>query len=280
VTDGLSVGLAISPRFTTFAPLLFGGRLEEGLNVVAELGFDVVELSLRGPDDVDAEWLRKALSQRGLRLAAIATGQACLFDSLCLATSDPAARVAAIDRLKQQIDLAARLGSDVIVGGIRGRLTGDHSEQVRQRDGASAALQECAGHARARGVRLHIEAINRYETNFANTAAEVLELIDEVGSDGLTVLLDTFHMNIEEASIESALRLAGARLGYVHFADSNRRAPGQGHIDFTSILATLAEVGYQGVIAAEIVPLPDDSVAACQTAEFWAAARSRTSLTT
>jgi sugar phosphate isomerase/epimerase len=75
-------------------------------------------------------------------------------------------------------------------------------------------------------------------------------------------------MNIEDASIEKGLRLAGDRLWHVHIADSNRRYPGSGHLNFASIFATLEDMGYHGFVSAEILPLPDPDTAAQKTIEF------------
>jgi sugar phosphate isomerase/epimerase len=263
------IGLAISPRPSGFAPLLFAGALEEGLNVAARLGFAAVELSLRSPSDVEPERLASMLSENQLGLAAIATGQACLFDSLCLASPDPNVRAAAAGRLSGAVELAALFQAAVIVGGIRGRLSGSHSEQAGQRAGAVAAMRDCARLAAGRGVTLLLEPINRYETNFVNTAAEGLALLTEIGEPSMKLLLDTFHMNIEERNLADAVRSAGDRLGYVHIADSNRRAPGQGHVNFAELIDALDQIAYRGLLVAEVMPIPDDVGAAQLTAEFW-----------
>jgi len=263
------LGFAISPRPSPFAPLLFAGRLEEGLKVAADLGFSAVELSLRAPSDVQPEHLASMLEDRRLRLCAIATGQACLVDSLCLSSSDPDIREAAAGRLCGAIDLASRFGAAVIVGGIRGRLVGPPGEQASQRAGAVEAIRGCAVHAAERGVTLLLEPINRYETNFVNTAAQGLAVLDEIAHPSMKLLLDTFHMNIEEPSLEEAVLAAGDRLGYVHVADSNRRAPGQGHTDFAGLVSALGKIAYEGMLVAEILPLPEDAEAARLTAAFW-----------
>jgi len=259
------IGLAISPRPSGFAPLLFSGALEEGLNVAAKLGFAVVELSLRSPGDVEPERLASMLSENQLGLAAIATGQACLFDSLCLASPDPNIRAAAAGRLSGAVELAARFQGAVIVGGIRGRLVGSHSEQAGQRAGAVAAMRDCARLAAGLGVTLLLEPINRYETNFVNTAAEGLALLTEIGEPSMKLLLDTFHMNIEEADMAAAIRAGKDVIAHVHFVDSNRRPAGLGHIDYAPIVTALREIGYDRFVSAEALPYPDPEAAARQT---------------
>lgn len=82
------------------------------------------------------------------------------------------------------------------------------------------------------------------------------------------LMLDVFHMNIEEASIERSLEAAGERCWHVHIADSNRRYPGAGHLDFDGVFAALERMGYQGYVSAELFPLPDPDTAAGETIAF------------
>jgi len=266
--EDFQFGVALSPRETSFGPLLFMGQLERGMAAVAEAGFDAVELSLRTSQDVTASELEALLDQHGLGLSAVATGQSCLHDFLCLADPDSQVREAAVERLKSLILFASRFGTPAIIGGIRGSFSGSPETYAQQMEGAIEAVQECAGFAAEQNTSLLIEPINRYETNFINNAQEGLRFLEEVGEPNVKLLLDTFHMNIEEQDMHASLREAGDCLGYIHFADSNREALGRGHIDFTSILQTLASIGYKGIITAEILPIPDDLTAIQQTADF------------
>lgn len=261
-------GVAVSPQDTIFAPLLFAGKLAEGLKAAAEYGFQAVEISLRSARDLSAEALGSMLDRHGLSLTAIATGQACLQDSLCLADPNPEVREAAVERLQSLIELAGCFQAYVIVGGIRGWLKGSPQEQQQTRAAVTRALRECADFAAHRGVTLLVEPINRYETNFINTVSEALGWIEEIGHPGVRLLLDTFHMNIEETDLPSVLRTASRSLAALHIADSNRRAPGYGHLDFIPILEALVEIGFEGPITAEILPLPNAEAAIKQTAEF------------
>jgi sugar phosphate isomerase/epimerase len=261
--------VAISPRAIAFGPLLFAGDLNRGLRIAGELGFEVVELSLRAPADIDLVALKRLLRDSGLAVSALATAQACLFDSLCLTSDQASVREATVKHLQAEIALASELGSAIIFGGIRGRLEGEPAVQAGRRAAALDAMARCAHHAAGMGVEILIEPINRYETNFINTTDEAIALLDELKLPGLSILLDTFHMNIEEVSITDAIRQTGSRLGYMHLVDSNRRAPGQGHLPFDSILHVLDDIGFAGPLVAEVMPLPDDETAARHTAKFW-----------
>lgn|GEM_PF-16501 len=255
------LGVALSPRPTAFGPLLFTGRLEEGMRLAARKGMEAVELSLRSASDVQADELLALLQETGLVVSAIATGQACIEDAICLCDDDRERQAIAIHHLEAIIRLASRLQAAVIIGGIRGRLTGAEQEQDRQREAAVETIRAAADYAAQLGVDVLLEPINRYETNFVNTLAEGARLIEQIGLPSLKLLADTFHMNIEEVNIQHALQGAGQHLGYVHLADNNRLAPGQGHIDFSQVISTLSRIGYRGYLVAEILPLPDDQTA-------------------
>ncbi len=119
------------------------------------------------------------------------------------------------------------------------------------------ALRECSEAARPQSVRLALEPINRYETTLVNTVVQGLDLIERVGADNFGLLLDTFHMNIEEPNIEASIRACGKRVFHFHVADSNRWYPGAGHLDFRSLLTALFATGYRGFVSGEFIPQPD-----------------------
>ncbi len=263
-------GIALSPRLTKFGPVMFSGHLFEGLKAVSAAGFKYVELSLRSPTDVNPDELNKTLAELDLKITSVATGQACLFDQLCLGNENEKQRNKAIDHFKSMALFARQINSGaIIIGGIRGRLAGNDAEFQRNFENGVAAIRECAEWADAHEMPLVIEPINRYETNWILTAEDGCNLLNKIGVDSVKLLLDTFHMNIEESSIVDAINKTGNRLGYVHFADNNRHAPGQGQTDFKSILAALERIGYSGPIVAEVLPLPDDLAAINKTADFW-----------
>ncbi|HID85813.1 MAG TPA: ribose 5-phosphate isomerase B [Anaerolineae bacterium] len=261
------LSVAMAPCPAPFGPLLFAGRLWDGIAAAADCGFHAIELNLRAPSDVDADELRARLDAVGLRLSALGTGQAYLADGLSLADPSPEVQKQVVARLQSHVRLAARFGAAVIIGGVRGRFAGHQDDWHAQRERALESLRAIARSASDHGVQLLVEPLNRYETNFINTVAEGLAFLEDLGEPGVKLLLDTFHMNIEEASLAEGVRQAGSRLGYVHLADSNRCALGMGHVDFASVMAALDDVGYRGYLSAEILPLPDDLTATRRAGE-------------
>ena len=261
-------GASMSPHPSSFAPLLFAGRLAEGIEALSKSGFSAVEISLRQAGDLDIQWLDKRLSELGLVVSAFATGRMCLEELLCLSNTNPVVRKQLYERLVCFIELAAHFKASLIIGGVRGKLSGNDHQKSEQFNAAVDNLRRCALFAGDLGVNLLLEPINRYETNFINLAQEGVELIEAIGHPCVKLLLDTFHMNIEEIDPCLTIRKSSKHLGYVHLSDNNRHAPGQGHINFPAIFEALADIGYQGFITAEILPLPDDATALTQTGKF------------
>lgn len=219
-------------------------------------GYDGVELAVRDPSRLDLAALERTLSSARLPVAALATGTAYAVDGLSYTHPDAAIRLAARQRVAAHCRLAARIGGLVILGLVRGRLQpGVSLDQAVawMREGVGAACE--AG--QALGVNLVLEPINRYETDLTPTAEEGLAFLGNLGAGNIGLLLDTYHMNIEEADICQGFRQAGSSLHHVHAADSNRCYPGAGHIDFPAVVATLQAMGYSGYLSAEILPRPD-----------------------
>ncbi|HXF81496.1 MAG TPA: 5-keto-L-gluconate epimerase [bacterium] len=257
----MKLALVVSVEETAFDAVAVRGGWREGIALAAELGYEGVELAVRDPAAVDPEALARAARSAGLAVPAIGTGQAYLKDGLSLCDADEGVRTRAIERMEAHIRLAGSLGAAVIVGLLRGRLAGGGPAARARLERSLHALLPIAERAK---VPILIEPINRYETDFLTTIDEVVAFARRLGSPVLGVLADTFHMNIEERSMTAALAAAGERLRHVHVADSNRLAPGWGHLDFAAIIRALREIGYDGFLSAEILPQPDPRAAARQ----------------
>jgi D-psicose/D-tagatose/L-ribulose 3-epimerase len=131
---------------------------------------------------------------------------------------------------------------------------------------AVECLKPIADHARKQKVRIALEPLNRFETNFLNRHDQALCLADAVGPD-VGVCLDAFHINIEESDPYAAIRKVGKKLNNFHIADNNRRAPGEGTWDWKKLLGTLKEIGYSGYLTTEFVVPFDRSPLAKKTAD-------------
>lgn len=257
----MKLSIVVSMQPARFQAATFKGNLEENLQTIAALGYAGVELAIRDPNLVNIDQLEKITRGLGLSVPAIGTGQAWGEEGLSFTDPDKEIRRSTIERIKAHIPVASRFGAVIIIGLIRG-IVKPGVEPNQAMDWLIDALKECTSAANMHGVRLALEPINRYETTLINTVAEGLELIESVGADNLGLLLDTFHMNIEEPNLEQSIRTCGAHIFHFHVADSNRWYPGAGHLDFRSILNTLETTGYSGWISGEFLPKPDARIAA------------------
>jgi sugar phosphate isomerase/epimerase len=257
----MKLGIVLSTHAAQFQAVAFKGDFETNVAKIARLGYDGVELAIRDPNLVDADELLRVVSAHGLEVPAIGTGQAWGEEALSFTDPDPVVRQAATQRVRDHAPLAARFDAAIIIGLLRGivRPGVDHDQAM---DWLVEALQTCSAAAAPYGVRLALEPINRYETTLINTVTEGLALVERVGTGNLGLLLDTFHMNIEEPSIEDSIRTCGDRIFHFHVADSNRWYPGAGHLDFHRILETLFATGYEGYVSGEFMPQPDAGTSA------------------
>ncbi|NLP09969.1 sugar phosphate isomerase/epimerase [bacterium] len=261
----MKLSIVLSTQPASFSALAYKGELEKNLAKIHALGYDGVELAVRDPALLNLDELRTLLSRHQLPVAAIGTGQAFGEDGLSLTHADDSVRRKAIQRLRSQLALAQSLNAVVIVGLLRGLCPDRSRIQAMERRLAVSLTVALRGFEQ---VRVVLEPINRYETPLLNTVASALGFLDRLGLDQVGLLLDTFHMNIEEPSLPDSIRMAGDRLFHFHLADSNRWHPGAGHIDFPVLVKTLEEIGYRNYLSAEILPMPNADAAAENTIRY------------
>ncbi|MCL2057440.1 MAG: sugar phosphate isomerase/epimerase [Oscillospiraceae bacterium] len=255
---------ALPSAFTVFR------GVGQGIGTAAELGYDGVELAVRDGSEFAPEYIDGLLRKHGMALSAVSTGQLFADRKLWLSARDEAVRKKAVREFLSIVNLASAFGCLVNIGRARGYVEdGDSYDDAAGR--FTESMGAVASHAERRGVGLVLEPVNRYETNFINSVADGAALIDmlrHAGIGNVRLMPDFFHMNIEDASIEGSLREHRDLVGYVHAADSNRRAPGWGHLDFASLAGALQEIGYDGWVSVEALPLPDAKSAAGQAIAY------------
>ena len=263
----MKTAIVLSTHQAKFEAVSFKGDLEQNLGSIGDLGFNGVELAVRDPALVDAAELAELCGSRGLAVPAIGTGQAWGDDGLSFTDPDKDIRRQAVERVRSHVALAAELDAMVIIGLVRGTIF-----EGMDRDHAYALMidgfKACAEEAEKRGVRIAFEPLNRYETKLINSAEDGLEVMEKAGSENIGLLLDTFHMNIEEPSIIESIKRVGSRIYHFHVADSNRHYPGAGHLDFPAIFKVLFDTGYDGFVSGEFLPVPGPVESAKKMMEF------------
>ncbi len=218
---------------------------EKAVGEAKKYPLDFIEIALLDPPSVDAEHSRKLLEKAEMP-AVCSLG----LPEACWASVHPEK---AIEFLKVAIDKTVDMGglalSGVTYGGI-GERTGLPPTQG-ELDNVARVLEQIASYAKAKGILLGIEPVNRYETHLINTGWQAVEMIERVGNDNLFIHLDTYHMNIEEKGVANGILAAREHLKYIHLSESDRGVPGAGTCDWDEIYAALAAIGFKGGLAME-----------------------------
>ena len=259
--------IAISTPGAQFSALAMKENFRESIRRVAELGYDAVELHIRDPNTIDADEIERLLNQYRLPVPTLGTGQAYGEEGISFADPDPKIREKAVQRIKDQMDLALRLGIPrVTIGLVRGTVK-PKADKDRAEECVIECMVRCLDYNPA--ITLVLEPLNRYETSLYNDTASAKAVIDRVGKPNLKMLIDTFHMNIEEPNIIESIHCVKDDISHVHFADSNRWPPGCGHINFKEIIGALREIKYEGAISAEVLPKPTPEDCLRLTIEYY-----------
>jgi sugar phosphate isomerase/epimerase len=182
------------------------------------------------------------------------------------ASADPDVRRRALDFIRSIIDIAGPLGAPAIIGSMQGR-TGEGVDRKTALHYLGQALEILGERAEGYDVPVLFEPLNRYETDLVNTVEAGVALLRPMWVGKARLLIDLFHMNIEESDIAAAVRAGGDFIGHLHFVDSNRRPAGCGHLDYAPVARALADIGYDGFASAEALPHPDSDAAAAKTIE-------------
>lgn len=242
-------------------------RFPEIAQHVARLGFDLLEVPIESTTDLDYQKAAVVVNELGLQTSVCAA----MSPDRDLIHRDESVRKNAMSYVRHCVDAAQTLGATNVVGplysavGRTWQATAD--ERKRDVDLLVNELKELSAYAHERGVVLCVEPLNRFETSFLNLASQAIEIADAVGHPGCGLLLDTFHMNIEEQSIGAAIRSAASRLKHLHACENDRGAPGSGHIQWTDVVDACRAINYQGPAVIESFTSAVKSIA--RAAAIW-----------
>jgi len=247
---------------------IYSHDLEVAFENLAAMGYDGVELMTRTPHRLDGEGIRHSLEKHGLELVGLCTGHVFGEDGLGLVGLGEDIGHQAMERLKGFIDFAAQYGVEGALVNIgRSRGPGHPHEGERTWSEMETAFRTLAEYAAPLGVRIVLEPINVLQAAYIHTAQDGIAMVKRVNHPNFGLMLDTYHMNIEDVDIYDSLHQAQPYLWFIHFTDNNRRWPGSAHLDFARIVAVLEEISYEGYISLEILPWPDPDTAAKSSIE-------------
>ncbi len=218
----------------------------------ADIGFDILEISagdLLKMSDCELDELKALTKDLGIKITSN-IGPAKKYD---VGSSDASVRADGVKFLSDIMKKMDRLDSRSIVGVMYTYWPNDFTDLDKDAIWARAveSVKKLGGVAGDLGIDFCLEVVNRFETHILNTAEEGVRFCRDVDMPAVKLLLDTFHMNIEEDNLPDAFRTAGKLLGHVHVGEGNRRLPGVGHLPWAEMGAALREIGFDGNVVME-----------------------------
>ena len=241
-------------------PFVLGPDLDEGFQIAADLGFDAVEIFPPSLESVDSVRIRQLCTRHSLNLSTIGTGGGAIAQGLTLTDPDSDVRRKANEYIRHIIEIAGDLGGAAIIGSMQGKSAGRDKDEILKILGEATA--ELGEYSSRWDQNLFFEPLNRYESDLVNRLGDAARLIESNNAENTRILADLFHMNIEEPDIAESIRENARHIGHVHFVDSNRWPAGCGHTDLHGALEALTQSGFDGFLAVESFPLPDQLTAA------------------
>jgi D-psicose/D-tagatose/L-ribulose 3-epimerase len=234
---------------------------------IAAFGFDAIELPIEQPGDWDPVRTRDLLASHGLAVAGVC---AVTSPGRDLVNTTPQVVEATAAYLVSCVDSAAAVGAACVGGPVYAAVGRTWRMAPADRAVCHAdfrrALLPVAEYAGERGVSIGVEALNRYETSFVNTVEQAVELIDGLPRN-VGLMIDTYHMNIEEADPYRAVAVAGPYIKHVQVSGTDRGAPGADHFDWPRFFAALASTGYRGSVCIESFTAQNEAIAVA--ASIW-----------
>jgi len=248
--------VTIAPSVTAYQ-----GPLEETFRAISAYGYDGVELMTINPKKLDVNEIKATAEKYSLDIPLVCTGE--VYGQLGLSFGDPDEKIreTATQRLCEIIDFAGELGANINLGRSRGLYRDDTPRELTYK-WALEGMKALAARGEKAGVKVALETVTIMQTNFINTVAEAAKVVDEVASDNFKLMMDVFHLNIEERDMLAAIKNFASYNIHVHLADNNRRYPGHCGMDFERVIRAFYDVGYDGAFCTEIFQIPDQDTAA------------------
>ncbi|MHA6250268.1 sugar phosphate isomerase/epimerase family protein [Pontibacter sp. CAU 1760] len=218
---------------------------------IREMGYDMVEIPVEDPALIDVRKVKEALAKNGLQpiiCGAFGTNRDLTHD-------DPAYHQTSFAYIEACLDICMGLGASFFAGPMysavgKARLVSPEQKRVEW-ERAVTNLRKVCEMAEARGLEIALEPLNRFESDLVNTAEDVLRLVNDINNPAAKVLLDGFHMNIEEPDIERAIRLAGDKLIHLQVSENYRGTPGTGQTRWDAYQRGLEAIDYRGAVSIE-----------------------------
>lgn len=256
---GVSTWLWTSPLTTE--------KLEKLVAHAADMGFDLIEVPIEDPTLVDYPHAAQVIRDHGLSVSVCAA----MGGDRDLIHPDEDVRTRAAGYVQECIDIAHEVGSDRVGGPLYSAVGRCWRATPEEREAdielLVQQLRPLATYAEERDVTLCVEPLNRFETSFLNLTEQVVDVVDRVDHPACQILLDTFHLGIEEKDLGAAIRLAGDRLRHLQVSDNDRGVPGTGHLPWAEVAEALEDIGYDDPVVIE--SFTDENESMAKAASIW-----------
>lgn len=243
VSFGVSTWLWTSPFTTASVPELF--------SKIAGMGFDVVEIAVEDPALIDVEAVKEGLAKYKLK----ANICGAFGPSRDLTHEDPAVHQNCFDYISACLDICVAVGTDFFGGPMYSAVGKARMVSPLQRKKewnlAVRNLRVVCEMAAARGIKIALEPLNRFESDLVNTAEDVLRLVNDIDHPAACIMLDGFHMSIEERDVEQAIITAGNKLIHLQVSENYRGTPGTGQTPWAAYRKGLEAIHYKGTVTIE-----------------------------
>ena len=233
------------------------------------MGYKGIELAILEPEKIPVQKIKEIADSYEMEIPALGTGSTYLRFGYSFGDVKPKVRKKAINRIKKYIEFATVAESRIIIGLIRGRRKHDNTPDF-ERKKIIESLKICSKLAEENKVELLFEPINSFEIDSFNNIKDSLELISQVGSNNLRLMIDSFHIHLEEdpTTIWNDLEINAEKVAHIHLADDTRRAPGTGHFDFKRLLEIFEKKNYRSFASIETIMKPSFEEVAKKTMEY------------
>lgn len=239
----------------------YQGDLEKSYSAVAEQGYDGVELMINNPSKIDVDEIIRLSEKYNLPISMVCTGEVFGQSGISFTDPDITRREEAIKRVKDSIDLALKVGTNLVnIGRVRGGLSldGNHDEE---RALSVAGIKEVSEYALEHNAIIALEPVNSIAATFINSTQDGMKIVDEIGLPSLKLMLDSNHMFLDDIDPIKSLEEAKDYFVFVHLADSNRLYPGNCKFDFKTFIEKLKEIDYNGWLSVEVFQRPSQDIA-------------------
>lgn len=258
----MKTSVAVAEHIAENLPVPLRGPFSTTIRIASEIGYNAVEIHVNRPLELDIDDLMASLDKYNMMVSSISTGGAYSIDHISMSHKEESKRLQAVQRMREHIDLAKKVGGALVVIGVIKGLVSECDSKEQYIDNYTKSLRECLKYAEDKGVLIVMESSTKLESDIFNTINECLEFIKGINSPKFKLHLDSYHMQREENNMYEDILGAGDMVAHMHISDEDRMYPDGNHCDFPLMVDALKKINYKGYLALECKKIPSEYDAA------------------